>query len=145
MLDDNFVKRIAWYDNERGYSNKLLDMSPYVYGGSSGMTAFVKWRTYDPLFTNPVDFCNIPYELITLCIMHALAATDVQSEWPPCGANFEVIRYSDRKSYSNLYVRCAFIFCENAGAVFCFSVSVCKSSARPKAILRQCKRISLML
>ena len=32
MLDDDFVKLIAWYDNEWGYSNKLLDLIAYMYG-----------------------------------------------------------------------------------------------------------------
>ena len=31
MLDDNFVKLIAWYDNEWGYTNKLLDLIAYMY------------------------------------------------------------------------------------------------------------------
>lgn len=30
MLNPNFVKVIAWYDNEWGYSNKLLDMIAYM-------------------------------------------------------------------------------------------------------------------
>lgn len=30
MLNPNFVKVIAWYDNEWGYSNKLLDMIAYI-------------------------------------------------------------------------------------------------------------------
>ena len=32
MLDDNFVKLIAWYDNEWGYTNKLIDLITYMYG-----------------------------------------------------------------------------------------------------------------
>ncbi len=30
MLDDKFVKLIAWYDNEWGYSNKVIDLTIYV-------------------------------------------------------------------------------------------------------------------
>ena len=32
MLSDDFVKLIAWYDNEYGYTNKLLDLISYMYG-----------------------------------------------------------------------------------------------------------------
>ena len=31
MLDDNFVKCIAWYDNEWGCTNKLIDLITYMY------------------------------------------------------------------------------------------------------------------
>ena len=32
MLGDDFVKLIAWYDNEWGYSNKLIDLVSYIAG-----------------------------------------------------------------------------------------------------------------
>ena len=31
MLDDRFVQLIAWYDNEWGYSNKVLDLISHMY------------------------------------------------------------------------------------------------------------------
>jgi len=31
QLTDTFVKVVAWYDNEWGYSNKVLDLTEYVY------------------------------------------------------------------------------------------------------------------
>ena len=30
MLDDSFVKLIAWYDNEWGYANKVIDLTQHV-------------------------------------------------------------------------------------------------------------------
>lgn len=30
MLNPNFVKLVAWYDNEWGYSNKLVDLAVYI-------------------------------------------------------------------------------------------------------------------
>ena len=32
MLTDTFVKLVAWYDNEWGYSNKLVDLAIYIAG-----------------------------------------------------------------------------------------------------------------
>jgi glyceraldehyde-3-phosphate dehydrogenase type I len=31
-LNDNFVKLVAWYDNEYGYSNRVIDLLKYIYG-----------------------------------------------------------------------------------------------------------------
>ena len=30
MLTDTFVKLVSWYDNEWGYSNKLVDLACYI-------------------------------------------------------------------------------------------------------------------
>ena len=30
-LTDTFVKVVAWYDNEIGYSNKVLDLIEYMF------------------------------------------------------------------------------------------------------------------
>lgn len=37
-LGDGFVKVLAWYDNEYGFSNRLLDLSEYVLTGESDPT-----------------------------------------------------------------------------------------------------------
>ena len=31
MLSPTFVKLVAWYDNEWGYSNKLVDLMQYIH------------------------------------------------------------------------------------------------------------------
>ena len=32
MLTAKFVKVVSWYDNEWGYSNKLIELAMYTYG-----------------------------------------------------------------------------------------------------------------
>ena len=39
MLNEHFVKLVAWYDNEWGYSNKILDLIKYMYEVDSGNLA----------------------------------------------------------------------------------------------------------
>ena len=36
QLTDTFVKVVAWYDNEWGYSNKVLDLTEHVYSVDNG-------------------------------------------------------------------------------------------------------------
>ena len=31
MLSDTFVKLVAWYDNEWGYSNKVVNLIEHMY------------------------------------------------------------------------------------------------------------------
>lgn len=30
VLDNNMIKVLAWYDNEIGYSNRLMDLALYI-------------------------------------------------------------------------------------------------------------------
>ena len=31
MLEDNFIKLIAWYDNEWGYADKVIELITHMY------------------------------------------------------------------------------------------------------------------
>lgn len=35
-LNDNFVKLVSWYDNEWGYSRRVLDLLAYIAKVDSG-------------------------------------------------------------------------------------------------------------
>jgi glyceraldehyde 3-phosphate dehydrogenase len=36
-LNDNFVKVVSWYDNEWGYSNKVVDLIQYIHNVENGL------------------------------------------------------------------------------------------------------------
>jgi len=36
-LNDNFVKVVSWYDNEWGYSNKVVDLIKYIHNVDNGL------------------------------------------------------------------------------------------------------------
>ena len=36
-LNSNFVKLISWYDNEYGYSHRVIDLASYVFNRDSEM------------------------------------------------------------------------------------------------------------
>ena len=36
-LNDTFIKVVAWYDNEWGYSNKVVDLICYIDGIENGL------------------------------------------------------------------------------------------------------------
>jgi glyceraldehyde 3-phosphate dehydrogenase len=35
QLNENFIKLVAWYDNETGYSNRVLDLISFMAGKDS--------------------------------------------------------------------------------------------------------------
>ena len=45
MLGDDFVKLIAWYDNEWGYTNKLIDLMRYMYAVDHSTEIFTDERS----------------------------------------------------------------------------------------------------
>ena len=37
QIDDNFVKVVSWYDNEWGYSSKIIDLIEYMFNVDNGI------------------------------------------------------------------------------------------------------------
>src|SRR5690606_23963396 len=42
LLSDTFLKLVAWYDNEWGYSNKVVDLVAYIAGKSALINTLLK-------------------------------------------------------------------------------------------------------
>ncbi len=49
-LTDTFVKVVSWYDNEWGYSNKVVDLIEYMYGIDHAVNLFRARRQAAPFF-----------------------------------------------------------------------------------------------
>ena len=66
MLDNNFVKLIAWYDNEWGYTNKILDLiGLHAYSGPEPVIRFLGRRQMPASY-----FFHINIVLCTLSIKY---------------------------------------------------------------------------
>ena len=45
-LNGNFVKLVAWYDNEWGFSNKILDLTRHIDKVHNAYDLYFSWRRH---------------------------------------------------------------------------------------------------